>query len=140
MYFKHLMQRALVPQRSEKLELYLARVVILLLALTSLLSCAASEPVSASDAYQLNESFVPSNREAGSTAAVAGATGPPGPDRLQHPPPSNRVESPEIKVRGADHAAPLVCQTTDILHVLTSSAADCCPAEGSVDKSAQGGH
>lgn len=141
-YFKHLMQRALALQTYVKLELYIARVVILLLALTSLLSCASSEPARASDAYQLNASFVPSNREAGWSTTVAGAPGSPAPDGSQLPPPRNRVESsPEIKFRGADHAAPPVCQTTDIFHVLhLPPAADCCPAEGIVDASAQGGH
>ena len=145
MYCKHLMRRALALQTYVKLEIKIARVVILL-ALTSLLSCAASEPARASDAYRLNASFAPSNNYAGSSAtggpvADLGAPGPPAPDGSQHPLPRNRVESsPEIEVRGADYAAPLVCQTTDIFHVLRPVAADCCPAQGIVDTSAQGGH
>ena len=138
------MQRALALQTDVKLEVHIARVVILLLALTSLLACAASEPARASDAFRLNASFAHPNKDAGSSATggpVAGAPGPPAPDGSQRPLPRNRVESsPDIEVRGADHAPPLVCQTTDIFRVLRPHAADCCPAEGIVDTSAQGGH
>ena len=140
--FEHLMQRALALQPSLKLELRLARVVLLLLALTSLLSRSASQPVQASDGPEFSDSLAHSNGEAGSTAKVASAEGQPAAKRSQHfAPTNNRAESShESNFRGANHTAPLVCQTTEPFQVLMPPTADSCPAEGFIDKSAHGGH
>ena len=135
------MQRALALQTSLKLEHRAAKVVILLLALTSLLSRSASQPLQASDGPHFSDSSAHSNGEAGSTAKVASAEGPPTPKRSQYFAPSNRAESShETPFRGANHTSQLVCQTTELFQILMLPTADCCPAEGFPDKSEHGGH
>ena len=139
-YFERLMQRALALQTSLKLEHRAAKVVILLLALTSLLSRSASQPLQASDGPHFSDSSAHSNGEAGSTAKVASAEGPPTPKRSQYFAPSNRAESShETPFRGANHTSQLVCQTTELFQILMLPTADCCPAEGFPDKSEHGG-
>ena len=134
------MQLASALQTSVKFDLHAARVVILLLALTSLLLPAASETLRQASDAPLN-SLVHSSKEAGSDAVAAGAEGPPTANSSQHPVACNRPEpSPETKVRGSDDAAPLVCHTSELLHAFVPPAADSCPAEGIVDKSAHGAH
>ena len=135
------MQRPLALQTFAKLELRAARVVTLLLAVTSLLLHCASEPLQASAGIQFNDSLPHSEGEAGSTAEVAGVGGPPAPKGSQHLASSDRVKpSSEINSTGANHTGLRVCQTTDLLQVLVPPTADCCPADNFLDESAHGGH
>ena len=137
--FEHLMQRALALQTSVKLEVFAARVVILLVAVASLLLDSASQPLQEAAGFQYNDSLVYSNRETGSNAEVAGPEGPPASKGSQHLAPSNKAESSrEVNFRGADHTGPRVCRTIELLQVLVPPA-DCCPAEDFLEL-AHGGH
>ena len=140
-YFEHLMQRAPALQTSVKLESRAARVVLLLLSFTSLLSDSASQALQASAGPQLNDSLTHSTGEAGSNVEVAGAEGRPAPKGSQHLASSDRVDSSsEIKCKGANHTISLVCQTTELFQVLVPPTADCCPAKNFLDESAHGKH
>ncbi|KAL3139820.1 hypothetical protein ABBQ38_004118 [Trebouxia sp. C0009 RCD-2024] len=130
---ENFMQLALALKTFVKCELRAARVVILLLALTGLLSRAASEPLS--DALAGNGFVVSTSKEAGSDAAVTGAEGLRTGNRSQHLGPSATIAKPPpgTTSRGSDYAAPPVCQAPQLFQQFVTPAADCCPASGVIE-------